>query len=251
MRQRANSGQILLIAAFIMASLLLSAQIYILEVGKTSEEVELDSLSDFILSIRLGSENVVIGSLANISNGGASDTLELNLEKWASLIRDQYLYGKNVLNYTLRDTAPYSSGIWLNWGVNGHGFSSAYGSFSHRLSGRETDVYQSYTMNITTTLLITSTNRRLNENTRQVNVTINVLNEAEPATAGQITIYYLVSNNWLIPDETNNYTLLNYGNGTYLASFIAAFPAESVEVSAHIMDYRGIYVQANATSIEI
>jgi len=251
MRQRANSGQILLIAAFIMASLLLSAQIYILEVGKTSEEVELNSLSDLISSIQLGSRNVVIGSLANISNGGASDTLELNLEKWASLIGDQYLYGKNILNYTLRNTAPYSLGVWLDWGVNGRGFSSAYANFFHRLLGREANVDQSYLVNITTTLLITSTNRRLSENTRQVNVTINVLNEAEPAVARQITIYYMVSNNWLTPDETNNYILLNYGNGTCLASFIAAFPTESVEVSAHIVDHRGIYVQANATSTEI
>jgi len=199
----------------------------------------------------LGSENVVIGSLANISNGGASDTLVLNLERWASLIGHQYLYGKNVLNYTLRDTAPYLSGIWLNWGVNGYGFSSAYASFFHRLLGHETEVAHSYLMNITTTLLITSTNRRLDENARQVNVTINVLNEAEPAMAKQIMIYYMVSNNWLIPNETNNYTLLNYGNGTYLASFTAAFPTESVEVSAHIIDHRGIYVQANATSTEV
>lgn len=251
MRKRANSGQILLIAAFIMASLLVSAQLYILEVGKTSGEVESDSLSDFISSIQFGSRNVVIGSLANVSNGGLSNTFELNLREWAAFIANQYLYGKSILYYTLRDTAPYSSGIWLDWSLNGYGASSACVNFTHRLSGLEASVDHSYLTNITTTLLIASTNRRLSENAMQVNVTINVLNEAEPALAKRITLYYRVSNSWLIPDMANNYTLLDYGNGTYLASFVATFPTESVEVSAHIVDYRDICVQANTTSTEI
>jgi len=251
MRKRTNSGQILLIAAFIMASLLVSAQLYILEVGKTSSEIESDSLSDFILSIQFGSRNVVAGSLANISNGGLSNTLELNLEEWAAFIANQYSHGKSVLDYTLRDTAPYSSGIWLDWSQNGYGVSSAYVNFTHTLSGLEVNVDHSYLMNTTTTLLIASTNRRLSENARQVNVTINVLDEADSALAKQITVYYRVSNSWLIPDTANNYTLLDYGNGTYLASFVATFPTESVEVSAHIVDYRDIHVQANATSTEI
>jgi len=251
MRKRTNSGQILLIVAFILASLLVSAQLYILEVGKTSGEAESDSLSDFMLSIQFGSRNVVIGSLANISDGGTSNALGLNLREWSSFIGNQYLYGKSILDYTLRDTAPYSSGIWLDWSLNGYGVSSAYVNFTHMLSGLEADVAQSYLMNVTTTLLIASTNRRLSENIRQVNVTINVQNEAGPALAKQITIYYRVSSNWLVPDVANNYTLLDYGNGTYLASFVATFPTESVEVSAHIVDYRDIYVQANATSTEI
>lgn len=234
-----------------MASLLVSAQLYVLEVGKTSGETESDSLSNFMSSIKLGSRNVVIGSLANVSNGGLSNALELNLGEWAAFIANQYWHGKSVLDYTLGDTAPYSSGIWLDWGVNGYGVSSAYANFTHRLSGIEADVDQSYLMNITTTLLIASTNQRLSENTRQVNVTINVQNEAEAALAKQIIVYYRVSNSWLIPDVSNNYTLLDYGNGTYLASFVATFPTESVEVSADIADYRGIYVQANATSMEI
>lgn len=251
MRKRANSGQILLIAAFIMASLLVSAQLYILEVGKTSSETESDTLSNFMLSIQSGSRNVVIGSLANVSNGGLSNGLELNLREWEAFIANQYSHGKSILYYTLRDTAPYSSGTWLDWSLNGYGVSSAYVNFTHMLSGLEADVTQSYLMNITTTLLIASTNRRLSENTRQVNVTINMLNEAEPALAKQIVVYYRVSNSWLIPDAANNYTLLDYGNGTYLASFVATFPTESVEVSAHIVDSRDIYVQANATSMEI
>jgi len=250
MRRRANSGQILLIAAFIMASLLVSAQLYILEVGKTSVEMAPNS-ADFALSIKSVSRNVVIGSLANISNGGVSDTLDLYLMKWASFVGSQYLYGKSVLKYTLRNLAPYASSVRLDWGGTGFGLSSAYVNFTHKLSDLGAGVDRSFFVNVTTTLLITSTNRRLAGDTRQVNVTINVLNEAKPASAEQITVYYLMSSNWLIPDQANNYTLLDYGNGTYQASFVAAFPTGSVEVSTHIIDQRGIYVQANVTSVEI
>ncbi len=251
MKQRKDSGQILLIAAFIMASLLLSAQIYVFEVGRIQSEIESDSLNDFMLSVQLGSAHVVTGSLANISNGGSSNTLESNLQKWVSFMGNQYLHGKSALDYTLRDAAPFSSGIWLNWGVNGFGVSSAYVNFTHRLLGRNTNVDQAFFVNTTTALLMESTNRRLSGDTRQVNVTISLWNEKEPALARQITVYYKASTNWLIPDETNNYTLQDYGNGTYKASFVATFLDESVEVSARILDYRDIHVQANATSTEV
>jgi len=234
-----------------MASLLLSAQLYVLEVGKTSGDVDADSLNDFMLSVKLGSRHVVAGSLANISTGGTNSILEFNLQEWGEFIGRQYLRGKNVLNFTLEETASYSSGICLSWGANGYGVSSAYADFAHTLVGRETNVDIAYSINVTTALLITSANRRLSDTTRQINVTINVLNEARPALARQITVYYEVSGTWLIPDDTNDYVLLDYGNGTYIASFSAAVPTPEVEVSVHATDFRGVYVQANVTSTEI
>jgi len=250
MRRNGNSGQILLIAAFIMASLLLSAQLYILEVGKISGDTNSDALNDFLLSVKLGSRHVIIGSLANISNGGTRNILEQNLREWTEFIGSQYLHGKNTVNFTLEETTPYSSGTWLSWGTNGYGVSSAYADFAHSLAGRETNVDLAYSVNVTTALLIASVNRRLNETARQVNLTMNVLNEAYPALAKQITVYYRVSGTWLIPDFANGYTLQDYGNGTYVASFTAIAPLID-EVSVHVIDCRGIYVQANATSTEI
>jgi hypothetical protein len=249
-RRNGNSGQILLIAAFIMASLLLSAQLYILEVGKISGETNSEVLNDFMLNVKLGSRHVVVGSLANISNGGAISILEQNLQKWADFIGSQYLQGKNTMNITLDETTPYSSGTWLSWGVNGYGVSSACADFAHSLDGREENVDLAYSVNVTTALLIASVNQGLNETTRQVSLTINVLNEAHPALAEQITVYYRVSSTWLIPDSASNYRLQNYGNGTYVAYFTAIAPLID-EVSVHATDFRGIYVQANVTSTEI
>ena len=233
-----------------MASLLLSAQLYILEVGKISEDTNSDALNDFMLDVKLGSRHVVIGSLANISNGGASDILEQNLLEWVEFIGSQYLQGQNTMNFALEETAPYSFGTRLSWGVNGYGVSSAYAEFMHSLDGREANVDLTYSVNVTTALLISSINQGLNETARQVDVTINILNEAYPALAEQITVYYRVSGTWLIPDLATGYKLQDYGNGTYVASF-TAMTASIDEVSVHAIDCRGIYVQANATSTEI
>jgi hypothetical protein len=105
-------------------------------------------------------------------------------------------------------------------------------------------------VNVTTALLISSVNHGLNETARQVDVTINFLNEAYPALAEQITVYYRVSGTWLIPGSASGYRLQSYGNGTYVASFTATATLID-EVSVHAIDCRGIYVQANVTSTEI
>jgi hypothetical protein len=41
---------------------------------------------------------------------------------------------------------------------------------------------------------------------------------------------------------------MDYGNGTYTALFTADIPSATVEVSGQVVDQRGIFVQANATS---
>jgi hypothetical protein len=251
MKEKRDSGQVLLIAAFIMAFLLLSAELYIFEVRKIMGEVRSNSLNDFVLIVELGSRHVVIGSLANISNGGPNSVLEWNLGNWSSLIDKQYMFGKSVLNYTLEENAPYSSGIWINWGTNGFGVSSAYANFTYKLLGREGNLNRSYLINVTTTLLMESTFRKTVGNEKQINITINLLNEGTPALAKQITVYYKRLDSWLTIDETNNYMILDYGNGTYLASFVARIPGQDVEVSAHVFDQREIYVQANSTSTQI
>jgi hypothetical protein len=106
-------------------------------------------------------------------------------------------------------------------------------------------------MNITSTISIESTYKIVSGDTKQINVTVNLLNEAQPALAKQVTIYYKSLNGWLIPNATNNYEIVDYGNGTYIASFNADVTLQNVEVSAHVLDQREIYVQANATSTQI
>lgn len=235
-----------------MAFILLSAQLYIIDVGKIMNEAEANSLDDFVSAIELGSRHVVLGSLANISTGGQTSNLEANLQKWSSLISGQYHMGKSILSYELKDTTTYSSGIWIDWDVKSSGVSSACANFSYKLLDREAIVNHSYVVNLTTAIFVESSYRTMtNGDMKQVNVTISLLNEGVPALARHITIYYQLLDSWLIPDETDNYSIFDYGNGTYLASFTASISSPNVEVSTHILDQRGIYVRTNTTSTQI
>ena len=251
MTQKSNSGQILLISIFIVALLLLSSELYIFEVGKITHETELNSLEDFVLAIKLGSKHVVVGSLVNASHGGPLSSLSLNLQEWSSLLGRQYQFGKSSLAYTLKDASPYSSGIWIYQGTDGYGIASAYVSFNYKLSGRETAINQDFFINVTSAVIIESTFQVVGGDDKRINVTISVLNEMEPALANQILISYERSGVWLVPDEANDYTISDFGTGTYVASFVADIPASSLAVSAQVVDTRGILVQANVTSVQI
>lgn len=231
----------------IIALLLLSTEIYVYDLGKAIEEEKQNSFSDFILAVKLGSKHVIAGSLANVSQAGTNQTLEINLKKWSSFVGRLYQSGKCILNFTLRETAPYSSGVWISWGTNGVGVSGAYANFTLQLLDRGTDVNLKYAINITTTLLIQGTYREIQGNSKQVNVTCNLLNEGKPALAENLTLYYKNLDDWLIPGPQNNYTIIDYGNGTYFISFVAS----TVEVSVHASDQREINVQANVTCVGI
>jgi len=250
MGRRNCSGQALLVGVLLIALLLLSVELYVYEVGKAIGEANPNSLSEFIFAVRLGSRHVVVGSLANISQGGANQNLETNLERWSSFVGRQYQLGKYILSFTARETPPYSSGIWISWGTNGSGVSGAYANFTLKLSDRGIEVNQTYAINVTTTLLIQGSYRVIGGSNKQVNVTSNLLNEGTPALAKNLTLYYNNSSVWLVPDSQNNYTFVDYGNGTYFMSFVADIPSENVEVSVHVSDQRGINVQANVTCTE-
>jgi len=237
------------VGVLIIALLLLSTEIYVYDLGKAVDEEKQNSFSDFILAVRLGSKHVVVGSLANVSQGGTSQTLGINLKRLSSFVGGLYQSGKCILNFTLREITPYSSGIWISWGTNGLGVSGAYANFTLQLLDRGTDVNLKYAINVTTTLSIQGTYKEMQGNSKQVNVTCNLLNEGKPALAENLTLYYKNLDDWLTPGPQNNYTIIDYGNGTYFMSFVADISSTTVEVSVHASDQREISVQANATCV--
>lgn len=251
MKGKGSSGQILVIAALIIALTIISTELYVYELGKTIGKANTNFFNEHIFAIRLGCQHIVTGSLANVSQEGPNQTLIVNLERWASLVGRQHNLGRAVLNFTTYEMSPYSSGVKILWGSNGLGVSSACADFNLKLLDRELNINVTYTINVTTTLLVQGTYRVIQGNEKQVNVTCNLLNEGRPALAKDITLYYRNLSDWLIPGPSNNYTLTDYGNGTYLISFVAEISSSNVEVSAHVYDQRNIYTQANVTCVEI
>ncbi|NIR88068.1 hypothetical protein GWO13_11220, partial [Candidatus Bathyarchaeota archaeon] len=154
MNKKNCSGQVLLVGVLIIALLLLSVELYVYDLGKAIDEANQNSFSDFIFAVRLGSEHVVVGSLANVSRGGVNQTLGINLEEWSSFVGRQYQFGKCILNFTLGETTPYASGVWISWGTNGLGVSGAYANFTLKLLDRGVNLNLKHVINITTTLLV-------------------------------------------------------------------------------------------------
>jgi hypothetical protein len=246
-----NSGQVLVVAALIIALTIISTELYVYELGRTVGEAKANPINEYVLAIKLGSQHIVTGSLANVSQGGSSQTLTVNLERWASLVYRQYHLGRSILNFTPYETEPYSSGINCLWGSDGLGVSSAYVDFTLKILDQEVNVNVTYAVNVTTTILIQGTYKVIQDDEKQVNVTCNLLNEGKPALAKGIILTYRSSDDWLIPGPQNGYTFVDYGNGTYSISFAAEISSDNVEVSVNAYDQRDIYTQANVTCVEL
>lgn len=247
-----RSGQIFVVSGMLIALIILSTGLYVYELEVSTMEPSPCSAVDLVLMVQLGTRHVVIGSLANVSRGGANETLVENLEKWGDLVENySYQLGRCIQTFSAAETPPYTSGIWLSWGTNGAGFSVASSNFTLRWSDRETDLELNYTLTVNTTLLIEGTYRNTGGDGKDVNVTAHLFNEEKPALLESISIYYLASGEWLATGSSNNQTVTDYGNGTYLISFSADIPDETVEVSAHVYDQRGVYVRANTTCTEL
>jgi len=244
---RRHSGQILIIAVLVISLMLLSTTFYIYEVGRSSTVADATRIGDFILAVKLGSQHVVLSSLANISSGGAESILRANLQRWKAFIEGSYEFGRPTLSFSLVNTSSYVNGICLFWGSDGIGVSSASAKLNLSLTDQEIDAQLSYSVNVTVVLTVGGQYRAMEGQTKQTNVTINLLDEDGSTLARDITIFYESQGTWFAAD----YLSMDYGNGTYLLSFEADVPDSVLNVSAYIRDLRGVAVQANATCSEV
>ena len=245
-----RSGQILIVTTLIISLVLLSTQLYIIEVSKAFVETESSHVNSFVSAIRLGSKHIVTGSLANITMGGSNSILLTNLAKWKNLTSNMFQLGKAILNFSPKNATPYTKGVYLSWGVTGFGISSAYVDFNFSLSDQKVAVQTQYNINVTTSITQEAEYRILQGDSKQVNVTCNVFNEGSPALAENVTICYDYMGIWYRADTQGVYNFLDYGNGTYSISFEANIPGSPVKVQAFIDDLRGISVRAVTTCIE-
>lgn len=249
--ERNCKGQVLLIAMLLISLILISTITYIYEVGKSFKEFNLGFTSDFVFNIVTSSRHVLVSSLANITNNdGANTVLSTNLERWKFFIGKQQQLGKCILNFSLVEVPQYLSGVWIFWGSNGTGVSSACVNFTLYVIDINTDIELPYTHNVTTTLLICGSYEQMQGNWKEVNVTCNLLNEDKPALAENLTVFYKSSEGWVALNQSDSFMLVDYGNGTYFATFMVEISMEEVEVSVQARDYRGITVQANVTCRE-
>ena len=223
MRDKRRSGQIIILTALTIAFIILSTIIYVYQI---SQNLHLEDqplyLRGFIGNVKMASRILMMGSLANISNGGENGSLRYNLQRLRSFIESNYQRGRCILSFRLCEVSPYSSGLWIFWGTDGFGVSSAKADFSLNLADEREEIITKYSVNITTHILISATSEREESpGFYVIRVTIRVFNEGSPALCKNLTIYYTdYYGNWHEAGSLNSYSLKDYGNGTYSARFL-------------------------------
>ncbi|MCW3978686.1 MAG: DUF2341 domain-containing protein, partial [Candidatus Bathyarchaeota archaeon] len=83
---------------------------------------------------------------------GFSSNLNGYLGRWEQFVGGEYRFGLCELNATVFDQAPYTDGIWLDWGADGVGRSSAAVDLTLNVSGRGVEVDWGFSANTTTTV---------------------------------------------------------------------------------------------------
>lgn len=245
--RRGKRGQVLVIAALAIALTLLATQAYIYGLSRTKISDNHNILGDYILNIEQGSRHVVTASLINVSSGGEGKIFEDNLDRWDALVAQGYRFGQCELNSTLAYQAPYSDGIWLDWGVDGEGISSGYADFSLGLSGRDAEVGWIFAVNITTRLLVSGSYIDLGVDMKEVTVIVELFNEGSPALCRSNILEYLKLSEWENPMILEGYQEIDYGNGTYRYTFTENILGDEVTIRCQVYDHNGIFVKAEAT----
>lgn len=245
--KKARSGQMVVVSALVIALIMTSTAMYIYDLNGNFAKSNTSTLNYFFNLIKTGSKHAVVGALANITKGGPNETLSANLNRWKSTVEKQYLLGTFVQNFDLRSTTPYYSGVYVDWGNSGTGISEAYVEFSLNVSGKEIEAYLSYNINVSTRLNVEGFIMEISSGIKKVTVKCTLFNDGQPALAKSIVTYYRESTEWLIPDDANNYSMADYGNGTYCAIFYVETYASSIGISSQVFDKRDILVVANTT----
>jgi len=227
----------------------------VFEAGRRSEMRSATTLNSNVFATKLGLKNTVTNSLVNVSVGGTNETLTANLNTYVNFVGAQSYFGKCVTLFTVLDALPYQSGIWLSWGSDGTGVSSAYANYTLIFTKTESDVQLEHTTNMTTRLNIQGTYSKLEGTLKQVNITCRIFNENEPALAQNVNLFYEhdgdpSAQEWIAATSPS---ITDYGNGTYKISFTAETQTITAPllVSAQVYDLRGVFVLANITCTEI
>ena len=247
--KRHNSGQVIVITALMVALVLLSTAIFVVETEKDVPTGGSDTNNVFS-AYEQAARSTLISALANVTNGGNPSVLTTDLNELDSLIASHSYESILQMSFTPLNEASYENGIWISWSTDGQGISSAYVTLNVNSTGTSSTSTLEYAVNVTSQADLSGNYLQLNGTLNQVNLTVNVLNEGKPALAQNFTFYYedgaSSAENWT---QVTSPSVTDFGNGTYAVSFDAQTqqPGDPLLASMHCQDQRGILVDANVT----
>ena len=180
-------------------------------------------------------------------SGEAEANLGSHLVRWESFVGGDYAYGLCYLNSTPASQAPYSEGIWIDWGKNGEGITGAVSDYTFNISGRGAEADLSFTVNMTTRLQASGSFQDMGGDSKAVTVTMQLTKDGSPALYRDATPEVMTSSGWTDMTALGDYAEQDHGNGTYTYTFTADISGGDVPVRLTVHDRRGIYVMAEVT----
>jgi hypothetical protein len=244
-----TKGQVIVVTGLLVALLMLSTAIYVINVQKTVPKA--DSSGDSLFGgYKETAKNTLISALANASSGGSMAVLEADLAMLKVAVLAHSYQAMLTMDYSTINSAPYTGGLWIDWGDGGRGISSACAGFTFASISPTASSNIEYTLNITSQLQVSGSYTQINDTQKQVNLTVYVLNEGRPALAQNLVFRYQNASGWITADLPR---IVDYGNGTYAVSFDAetSMQNEPLDVSVSCLDQRGITIGANLTCSRI
>jgi hypothetical protein len=240
-----KSGQVIIVTALVISVLFLSTAIYVIEVGKEVPTVE-SSQSNVFSGYKQPITNTMISALANATGGGNPNILGTDIAELKTVILANSYQAMLTMDYFTLNSNGYENGVLISWGSNGQGVSSACASFVFSSFSLSANSNIEYKLNVTTAVNSSGNSRQINETTKQVNLTFNVLNEGKAALARNFTFSYRNGTDWIRIDLP---TVTSLGDGTYKSTFNAeqSQPSDLMVVSLLCQDQRGIFVGTTLT----
>lgn len=236
----------IVITALMVAMVLLSTAIFVIEAEKDVPTVGVDT-SNVLSAYQQATRETLISVLSNVTNGGNPGVLTADLNELESVIVSKSYQSILEMSFTPLNELPYQNGILISWGTTGQGISSASITLGVNSSGTSLTSNLSSEVNITSEVDLVGSYLQLASNLTQVNLNVNVLNEGGPALAQNLAFFFdNATEGWA---EVYSPTICDFGNGTYTASFTTETSqwAGPFLVSVRCEDQRGILIVANAT----
>jgi hypothetical protein len=237
-------GQVIVVTALLVAVILLTTAMYVIEVQKNTPAVQ-SADNVLIDSYQSSIRSTAVSALANFSGGGDPDVLDNDLAQLRNVILSHSYSAQISLTYNLLGGGGYSDGLRVWRGNLGEGISSAYVTVNCGSYSSMGDSQVTYIVNVTSSIQVTGSYSQ-SDSLKTVNLTVHLYNEAGGALADSFTLTYLNSSSWVNPESP---LISSNGDGTYNIAFTAQTgqTGEPLGVSVVCLDARGISVGASVT----
>lgn len=241
-----TSGQVIIVTALIIAMLLLSTALYVIETIKNVPTINPEDDSSDFLNYKQTVRNTLVSALANATAQSNPNILWTDLTQLKSTITSQSYRDILKMEFNTLNNTNYQNGIWISWGSLGNGVSSAYATLSFNSSGQSSSSFLTYFQNITSELHESGSYQQVNSTFKQVSLLLNVENEGKPALASTFGFSYQNGTSWIAASSP---TITDHGDGSYSASFYAESPVaiSPINVAVNCIDTRDISTGANVT----